>query len=203
MGRQMSGRLARARIRTLLAMEARVEPDAQVSVEDVTRVDKALRAGEDRHNVFPRVDELTTRIEGSGVTITVHFTKKQGAPVRFPSDAATPVAAVREVDLRRTYHRSATDLAKVVGLTNVKSTALRRHLGIDEGPGLLPRVRVRLAAHPALLRQRVHADTRRGQCGRHGRGAQRSLPASSPSWAALSRPEMMSAARASTTRSEA
>jgi len=47
------------------------------------------------------------------------------------SDAATPAAAVREVDLQRKYHRSALQLAKSVNLTSEKSTALRRHLGID------------------------------------------------------------------------
>jgi hypothetical protein len=125
---------ARARIRTLLAMEAHIEPDSRVSDKDVARVEKAIRAGEDRHNVFPRLDELTTRVDGSGVTVTVHFTKKQGAPVRFIGDAATPAAAVREVDLQRKYHRSALDLAKAVGLTSNKSTALRRHLGIDADP---------------------------------------------------------------------
>ena len=83
--------------------------------------------------MFPRLDELTTRVDGSGVTVTVHFTKKQGAPVRFIGDAA-PAAAVREVDLQRKYHRSALELAKAVGLTSNKSTALRRHLGIDADP---------------------------------------------------------------------
>jgi hypothetical protein len=125
---------ARARIRTLLAMEAHIEPDARVSDKDVSRVERAVRAGEDRHNVFPRLDELTTQVDGSGVTLTVHFTKKQGAPVRFISDAATPAAAVREVDLQRKYHRSATELASDLGLNNVRSTALRRHLGTDEDP---------------------------------------------------------------------
>jgi hypothetical protein len=55
-------------------------------------------------------------------------------PRRSVSDAATPAAAVREVDLQRKYHRSALELAKAVGLTSNKSTALRRHLGIDADP---------------------------------------------------------------------
>ncbi len=126
---------ARARIRTLLAMEAHVEPDSRVSSKDVDRVEKGIRAGEDRHTVFPRLDELTTQVDGSGVTITVHFTKKQGAPVQFVSDQSTPAAAVREVDLQRKYHRPAKELADSVGLTTARSAALRRHLGIDADPG--------------------------------------------------------------------
>jgi hypothetical protein len=123
---------ARARIRTLLAMEAHVEADARVSDKDVTRVETAIRAGENRHDVFPRLDELTTHVDGAGLTVTVHFTKKQGAPVRYISDTATPAAAVREVDLQRKYHRTATDLAEKIGLTPPRSLALRRHLGIDD-----------------------------------------------------------------------
>ena len=125
---------ARARIRTLLAMEAHVEPDARVSTKDVDRVAKAIRSGENRNDVFPRLDELTTQVDGSGVTITVHFSKKQGAPVRFTGDAATPAAAVREIDLQRKYHRAATELAHAVGLTLNKGAALRRHLAIDDDP---------------------------------------------------------------------
>jgi hypothetical protein len=125
---------ARARIRTLLAMEAHVSPDARVSDKDVSRVEKAIRAGEDRHDVFPRLDDLTTTVDGSGITITVHFAKKRGAPVQFVGDEDTPAAAVREVDLQRKYHRAANDLAKALGLTTARSTALRRHLGVDGDP---------------------------------------------------------------------
>jgi hypothetical protein len=69
------------------------------------------------------------------VTITVHFTKEQGAPVHFVSAQSTPAAAVREVDLQRKYHRPAKELADSVGLTTARSAALRRHLGIGDDPG--------------------------------------------------------------------
>jgi hypothetical protein len=42
-------------------------------------------------------------------------------------------AAAREVDLRRKYHRSATELAKTVGPNSVRRTSLRPHLGVDSG----------------------------------------------------------------------
>jgi hypothetical protein len=124
---------ARARIRTLLAMEAHVTPEAQVSTKDVDRVERAIRNGAPRENVFPRLDSIGTAVDGSGITITVHFTKKQGAPVRFVTDNA-PAAAIREVDLQRKFHRSATELATNLGLTVPQSRALREHLGIDKDP---------------------------------------------------------------------
>jgi hypothetical protein len=78
--------------------------------------------------VFPRLEDVTTSIDGAGLTLTVHFTKKQGAPVRYVADDAVPAAAIREVDLLKKYHRSPTELASALGLTTARGTALRRHL---------------------------------------------------------------------------
>jgi hypothetical protein len=126
---------ARARIRTLLAMEAHAEPDTVVSNKDVDRVEKGIRGGDSRDEVFPRLSDLATDIDGEGLTLTVHFTKKQGAPVRYVADESVPAAAIREVDLQKKYHRTPTDLADALGLKMNRSTALRRHLGFDEdGP---------------------------------------------------------------------
>ncbi len=122
---------ARARIRTLLAMEAHVEPEARVSSKDVDRVERGIRDGNSREQVFPRLSDVATAIDGTGITISVHFTKKQGVPVRYETDESLPAAAVREVDLQRKYHRSAADLAAAVNLSGPRSHALRCHLGID------------------------------------------------------------------------
>lgn len=130
-----AGHEARARIRTLLAMEAHVEPDTRVSNKDVGRVERGIRAGSPRSTVFPRLADVATAIDGAGVDLTVHFTKKQGAPVRYVADESELAAGIREVDLLKKYHRSATKLADAVGITAPRSTALRRHLGLDEdGP---------------------------------------------------------------------
>jgi hypothetical protein len=122
---------ARARIRTMLAMEAHVEPETRVSTKDVDRVEKGVRAGKDRNEVFPRLEGLAARVTGTGVLVTVHFTKKAGAPVRYAADESAPAAAIREVDLQRKFHRSATELAAAINLSPPRSTALRQHLGID------------------------------------------------------------------------
>ncbi|SDN05575.1 DUF3644 domain-containing protein [Allokutzneria albata] len=122
---------ARARIRTLLAMEAHVEPDVRVSSKDVDRVERGIRNGASRDEVFPRLEDVTAVIDGAGITVTVHFTKKQGAPVRYVADESVPAAAIREVDLQRKFHRSPTALAQALNLTLPLSKALRDHLGID------------------------------------------------------------------------
>ena len=126
------GHEAHARIRTLLALEAHVEPETVVSTKDVERVARGIRSGDDRSTVFPKLDDVATAVNGTGLAITVRFTKSGSAPaVRYAADESVPAAAIREVDLQRKFHRSPSSLATDLKLTGPRSTALRQHLGID------------------------------------------------------------------------
>lgn len=124
---------ARARLRTLLALESHVAEDVEISERDVDRVERAIRAGRERGVVFPRLTGLSTEVSGLQVTIKVQTTRGEGLPVRLiraddPSDAA----AVREVNLQQKYRYSRTELATHVQLTGPKAAALRAELGIDD-----------------------------------------------------------------------
>jgi hypothetical protein len=67
------------------------------------------------------------------VNLVVHFTKKEGAPIRYiGGDDPAHAAAVRELDLQKKFYLGAADLAQKVGLTLPKASALRAHLGLDE-----------------------------------------------------------------------
>lgn len=126
---------ARARIRSLLAMEAVAVEEVEVSEADINRIEKAIRAGSPMDTVFPRLSTIGTETTGEGVTLTVHFSKKQGAPVRYiGGDDPADAAAVREVDLRRKFHMGRADLAEKLKLTQPKAKILRDHLGLDENP---------------------------------------------------------------------
>jgi hypothetical protein len=126
---------ARGRIRALLAMESHLVEDVAVSEKDIDRVENAIRTDAAFSAVFPRLTALGTTTAGSGVEVTVHFTKKQGAPVKFvPADDVGEAAAVRQIDLRNKYHVSPTDLATKVGLSIPKAAFLRRYLKVDEDP---------------------------------------------------------------------
>jgi hypothetical protein len=124
---------ARGRIRTLLAMESHVVDEVSVSEKDLTRIENAVRAGKGPGDVFPRLSTLATETVGEGIQVKVHFTKKQGAPVRFVAgDDPEEAGAVRELDLRKKFHMRATELAKRLRLTLPKAVALRDHLKIGE-----------------------------------------------------------------------
>ncbi|MDR6632647.1 hypothetical protein J2X72_001431 [Phyllobacterium sp. 1468] len=126
---------ARARVRSLLAMEAIVTEKVEVSERDIDRIEKAIKDGKEFNEVFPRLNTVGTATTGEGTTFTVHFSKKEGAPVKYiKGDDPEGHAAVREVDLRKKFHMLPSDLAKKLGLTEPKSKALRQHLNIDSDP---------------------------------------------------------------------
>lgn len=123
---------ARARIRSLIAMEAMVAEEVEISERDIDRIEKAIKAGQEISKVFPRLITISTSAVGEGTSLKIHFSKKEGAPVRYvggddPEEAAT----LREVDLRKKFHMRATELANALGLTTRRSKVLRTHLGID------------------------------------------------------------------------
>jgi hypothetical protein len=126
------GVTARARIRTLLALESHAVDGVEVTEGDVNRVEAAIRRGEARDTVFPRLSGLSSKSTGLEVTIKVQTTKRDGMPVRFvPAGDDQDAAAVRDVDLQKKFHFGRLELAKHAGLTAPKAAALRAHLGID------------------------------------------------------------------------
>lgn len=131
---------ARAKIRTILALEGHVSEDVRVSDSDVNRVEKGIKQGKSRHDVFPGLNPLNADISGEGVTVQVRIVKQTDAlPVRLVHDenpeAPVDAAAIRQVDLQKKFHWSPADLAEKLGITTPRSTALRDHLGIDDDPG--------------------------------------------------------------------
>ena len=126
---------ARGRIRALLAMESHVAEGVDMSEADIDRVEKAIKGGAPRTEVFPRLGALSTQVAGEGATVMVRFAKNEGAPVHFvPADDPTDSAAVREVDLQKKFHLSATRLAELLKRKPHESFKLRKQLGIDADP---------------------------------------------------------------------
>lgn len=128
---------ARAKIRGLLALEGHAAEEVRVSERDVNRVEKAIKDGTSADVIFPRLRGVATSETGSGQNVRVQFTKKGGAPVTYASADDPSAAAVREVDLQKKFHMSATELANRLGLTVPRSGALKKCLGIDDDPHCL------------------------------------------------------------------
>lgn len=128
---------ARAKIRTLLALEAHVAEDTKVSDSDVDRVENGIKDGRTREQVFPKLNTLAADISGDGLTVKVKIVNQVDAlPVRLvrggEGSETIEAAAVREVDLQNKFHWSPFDLADKLNISRPRATALREHLGIDE-----------------------------------------------------------------------
>ena len=124
---------ARSRIRALLALEAHVREDGIVSKKDVDRVERAVRSGGTRQQVFPQLSEIASVLSGDGIEIKVRFVKGSGVPVRFvPTGDDVAAGAVREVDLQKKYHLSKTELSTLLNLNSARCKALRWMMGIDD-----------------------------------------------------------------------
>lgn len=162
-GRRARGE-ARAKIRTLLALEAHVAEDTKVSDSDVNRVEKGIKYGKTRQQVFPKLNSLSADITGEGLTVTVKIVKHTDAlPVRLvhdrDGDEIIDAAAVREVDLQKKFHWSPFDLADKLSISRPRATALREHLGIDSDAQCLHVFEFGSQRHPrysdnALVRMR-------------------------------------------------
>lgn len=124
---------ARAKIRSLLALEAHVEEATKVSDSDVNRVERGIKAGKTREQVFPRLGQVGAEVSGEGVAVKVKFVKAADAmPVRMVvAGDAVDAAAVREVDMLNKYHWTSSKLSEKLGLSTSRAAALREHLGID------------------------------------------------------------------------
>jgi hypothetical protein len=114
-------------------MEAHSREDGLVSKKDVDRVERAIRAGGKREEVFPTLTELGAAVSGSGVEMQVRFVKTGGLPVKMVSaDEEVAAGAIREVDLQRKFHWSKADLASKLGLDSGRCKALRWWLEVDD-----------------------------------------------------------------------
>lgn len=126
----------RARIRALLAMEAHVREEGIVSEKDVDRVERAVRGGSARDDVFPQLSEIEAVQMGGGISLTVRFVKKEGIPVRLVGADEEPGAgAIHEVDFEKKFHWAKTALAQKLCLPTGRCKALRWWLAIDDEAG--------------------------------------------------------------------
>lgn len=129
---------ANVRIRSLLAMESHLAAGVVVSTKDVAQVHKQIKAGKSRNEVFPKLEKLGSDVDGEGLSLSVRFSKTQGAPVRFvASDEDVPAAALREIDRQQRFHWTTAELAARCGLTAPRCLALRRSLGIEDDPTMV------------------------------------------------------------------
>jgi len=119
--------LALAKLRALDIMESAISGENAPITE--TKLRKKLiriQDGEDWRTVFPGVASINITSEGFGPSIELRFTKKEGVPIHVVPEG-TPgalVVGIKRVNELSYYSLGRNDLAKKIGLTGPKTSAV-------------------------------------------------------------------------------
>lgn len=139
-------------VKKLLYPGSRKKKEATVKLRALTIFDKTLRgetlqpsesylnkiADQLKNDVgwkdlFPGAAAINFTTDGSGHNISLRFTKKEGIPVQVvPEGTPGATVALKTVDRSGFYNIPLKKLAKKVGLTPPKLTALIKHMNLKE-----------------------------------------------------------------------
>lgn len=128
---------AYARLRPLAIFDATIRGEKlQPSIKDLRKMGTKIIDGKPWEEVFAGVASIQFSIDGAAPSISLHITKKEGVPVQLVPEG-TPgasVIAVRRVNELGFYNLDRDQLAKNVGLTGPKTTAVIRYLDLKNRP---------------------------------------------------------------------
>jgi len=124
---------AEARLRPLAILDAAIKGEkGQPSARNLGRIGRDLQAGKNWQDIFLGVAAIEISAEGSGTTLSLRLSKKEGIPIYLVPEG-TPgasVVALKRVSELGFYNLGARQLAQHVGLTTPKLVAVVEHLGI-------------------------------------------------------------------------
>lgn len=126
---------ALARIRPLAILNATIQGKKGLpSDRDLERIGKEVSQGRPWFEVFPGAAAVEIAAEGTGLSISLRLSKKEGIPIQLVTEG-TPgasVVAVKRVDELGFYNLGAKQLAEKVGLTMPKVVAVVDHLRLRD-----------------------------------------------------------------------
>ena len=126
---------AESKLRALAILEGAVTGGSvQPGQPELRRISKQLSSGKRWSDVFPGVASIRLTTKGHGPSIDLRITKKEGIPVQLVPEGTlgAAVVAVKRVNELDFYNLGRDQIAKKVGLSGPKATALIRHLHLEE-----------------------------------------------------------------------
>lgn len=124
---------ALARLRPLAILDATFRGEkGQPSDSDLRRIAKEITQSKAWVDVFPGAAAVEIKADGSGPTLSLRLSKKEGVPIQIVPEG-TPgasVVAVRRVNELDVYSLGAKQLAEKVGLTTPKVVSVVDYLGL-------------------------------------------------------------------------
>jgi len=133
------------KLRALSIMEKAVQgDDNQPSDRELRKTLKTLEQGGSFSQLFPGVATLNITANGYGPSLDLRITRKEGIPVQIVPEG-TPganVVALKRVNELDYYNLGRDQLAKKVGLTGPKTTAVIYYLNLKEDPECFKRITI-------------------------------------------------------------
>jgi len=126
---------ASARLAPLVILDRTILGEkGQPSANDLRKVQREIVVGKQWSEIFGGVSSINITSEGTGPSLALRITKKEGIPVHLVPEG-TPgasVVGVKRVNELAFYNLGRNQLAEHVGLSGPKTTAMIRHLQLDE-----------------------------------------------------------------------
>ncbi len=136
---------ALARLRPLAILDSTIQGNkGQPSDGELRRLGRALAEDKEWTEVFPGAAAVEITADGSGPTVSLRLSKKEGIPIQLVREG-TPgasVVAVKRVDELGYYSLGAKQLAEKVGLTLPKTVAIVDYLGLRSRPDCYKEIRI-------------------------------------------------------------
>lgn len=136
---------AKSKLRSLAIMESSIQGERlQPSDKYLEKIEKQIRSGRNWDEVFPGVASINLTSEGTGPSLDLRITKKEGVPVHLvnegtPGASVIGIKRVNELDF---YNLGTASLAKKVGLTLPKTSAVIWHANIKQDPDCYKKLQV-------------------------------------------------------------
>jgi hypothetical protein len=126
---------AHAKLRPLVILDRSIRGRrGQPSDRNLTMISKKLMYGKKWQDVFPGVSSIEISSSGTGQSLAIRWTKKEGVPIHTVPEG-TPgaaVVAIKRVSELGFYNLSTRKVAEMVGLTLPKTVAIIRYLKLQD-----------------------------------------------------------------------
>ena len=141
----------RRRMEAIAKLRGLVIVDDAMLGSQVQPTDKELRKrgalvsnNKDWHKIFPGVAAIELTATGTGLSLDLRISKKEGVPIQLVSEDTRDanVVAVRKVDYLGFYNLGRDKVAEHLKISGPKTTALIWHLKIKDDPDCFRRITI-------------------------------------------------------------
>ncbi|MDE2718409.1 MAG: hypothetical protein OXI33_15545, partial [Chloroflexota bacterium] len=136
---------ARAKLRGLAILDRAIHgEDSQPTDRELSDYGDSVTSGKEWHDVFPGVATIQITATGTGPSLDLRISKRDGIPTHFVPEGApgATVVAVHKVDYLGFYNLGRDQVAGHLGLTGPKTTALIWYLKIKDDEECFRRVTI-------------------------------------------------------------